>query len=209
MSTNVPYLDNSGQLGERAVNADVFRRRARKVLLKEAVVMAEARKRVGTHAVLTRAEISGTTHKMYRQKGTGTARKGNRKAPQLRGGGVAFAKKPRDYGFAMPKKARRAALAAAIRGKLDDNEVMVVAGFGIDAPKTKDFVALQKSLGVEGTCLIVPAAHSDALWRSCRNVQGVGYLVAADLNAYDVLRYGTLVLEEAALASLEERFTDG
>jgi len=209
MSVSIPFLNKSGELGERAVNAETFTRRGKKVLLKEFVIMAEARKRVGTHSAKTRAEVSGTTAKMYRQKGTGSARKGNRKAPQLRGGGAAFAKKPRDYGWQMPKKARRAALEAAIRGKLDDNEVKVVESFGIDAPRTKDFTALLGRLGVEGSCLIVPAEHQDALWRSCRNVPGTGYLVASDLNAYEVLLYGTLILEDAALSSLEERFSDG
>jgi len=209
MSVSIPFLKSSGEIGERAVNAETFTRRGKKVLLKEFVIMAEARKRVGTHSAKTRAEISGTTAKMYRQKGTGTARKGNRKAPQLRGGGMAFAKKPRDYGWHMPKKARRAALEAAIRGKLEDNEVKVVESFGIDKPRTKDFVALLGRLGVEGSCLIVPAVHQDALWRSSRNVPGAGYLVAADLNAYEVLLHGTLILEEAALSSLEERFSDG
>jgi len=208
MSASIPYLKSSGELGERAVNVETFTRRGKKVLLRECVVMAEARKRVGTHSAKTRAEVSGTTAKMYRQKGTGTARKGNRKAPQLRGGGMAFAKKPRDFGWQMPKKARRAALEAAIRGKLDDNEVRVVESFGIDTPRTKDFTALLARIGIEGSCLVVPAQHQDALWRSCRNVPGTGYLVAPDLNAYDVLRHGTLLLEEAALASLEERFSN-
>ena len=122
---------------------------------------------------------------------------------------MAFAKKPRDYGWHMPKKARRAALEAAIRGKLEDNEVMVVESFGIDAPRTKDFKALLGQLGITGTCLIVPTAHQDALWRSSRNVPGAGYMVASDLNAYDVLRHKILVLEESALNSLEERFGDG
>ncbi|MHC4954781.1 MAG: 50S ribosomal protein L4 [Planctomycetota bacterium] len=209
MSTSIPILKSSGELAERAVNAETFRRRGKKVLLKEFVIMAEARKRVGTHSAKTRAEISGTTAKMYRQKGTGTARKGNRKAPQLRGGGMAFAKKPRDYGWQMPKKARRAALAAAIRGKLDDGEVKVVESFGIDKPRTKDFVELLGKLGIEGSCLIVPAVHQDALWRSSRNIRNAGYRIAADLNAYEVLRHGTLVLEESALSALEERFSNG
>jgi len=209
MSTSVPYLKKSGDLGERAVDAERFRRRAKGVVLKEFVIMAEARKRVGTHSALTRAEISGSTAKLYRQKGTGTARKGNRKVPILRGGGMAFAKKPRTYGYSMPKKARHAALAAALRGKIDDGEVKIVEDFGIERPRTKDFVAVLDRLGVEGSCLVVPVKHQDALWRSCRNVEGAGYRVATDLNAYDVLRHGTLVLEDGALAALEERFGDG
>ena len=209
MSLQVPYLSKSGDLGERPVDAENFRRRAKGVVLKEFVIMAEARKRVGTHSALTRSEVSGSTRKLYRQKGTGTARKGDRKVPILRGGGMAFAKKPRNYGYHMPKKARQAALAAALRGKLDDGEVMVVESFGIDQPRTKDFVALLDRLGVKGTCLIVPTQHEDALWRSSRNVTGAGYLVASDINAYEILRHRTHVLEEGALKSLEERFGNG
>ena len=103
MKVSVPSLRKSGELQEQSVELDAFRRRGRKVLLKEYAIMAEARQRVGTHSALTRAEVSGTTARMYRQKGTGNARHGARKVVQLRGGGMAFAKKPRQYGWAMPK----------------------------------------------------------------------------------------------------------
>ena len=111
----------------------------------------------------------------------------------------------------MPKKARRAALEAAIRGKLEDNEVRVVENFGIDTPKTKDFVGVLDRLGVEaGTSfLVVPAEHNDALWRSSRNVKGSNYRVASDLNAYEVLKARLLIIEDAALKELEERFGNG
>ena len=209
MSVSVPFLNKSGDVKTKKVNADAFRRRGSKVLLKEFVIMSEARKRVGTHAARTRAEISGTTAKMYRQKGTGNARHGNRKAGQLRGGGMIHAKKPRDYGWSMPKKARRAALQAAIRGKLDDGEVRVIADFGIDKPRTKDFVALLDRLEIAGSSfLVVPAAHNDALWRSARNLPGSHYRVVGDLNAYEILRAKYLILEDAALSALVERFGD-
>jgi large subunit ribosomal protein L4 len=146
---------------------------------------------------------------MDRQKGTGNARHGSRKAPQLRGGGVCFAKKPRDFGWSMPRQARRAALAAALRGKLDDGEVRIVERFDFAAPRTKEMTALLGRLGVDGSFLVVPAAHQDALWRSCRNLRGADYLTAANLNAYQVLRQRYLVIEEAALKALEERFSNG
>ena len=209
MELSVPFLSKGGDVADRKVDAATFSRRGRRVLLKEFVVMAEARKRVGTHSAKTRAEVAGTTAKMYRQKGTGSARKGNRKAPQLRGGGMAFAKKPRDYGWSMPRKARRAALEAAIRGKLEDGEVRVIENFGITEPKTKDFKQLLGRLEIEGSSLVVPASHQDALWRSCRNLSGASYLVASDLNAYEVLRSKYLLLEEEALKALEERFGNG
>lgn len=209
MELNVPYLSKGGDVAERKVDATTFTRRGRRVLLKEFVVMAEARKRVGTHSAKTRAEVAGTTAKMYRQKGTGSARKGNRKAPQLRGGGMAFAKKPRDYGWKMPRKARQAALEAALRGKLEDGEVRVIENFGITQPRTKDFKQLLGRLGIEKSFLVVPAQHQDAVWRSCRNLSGSAYLVVNDLNAYEVLRSRYLLLEEEALKVLEERFGHG
>jgi large subunit ribosomal protein L4 len=209
MSVSVPFLRASGDLSERSVETDRFRRRGRRVLLKESVIMAEARKRVGSHSTKRRSEIKGTTAKMFRQKGTGHARHGAAKAPQLRGGGVAFAKKPRTYGYRIPKKARRAALAAALRGKLDDGEVRVVERFTFEKPRTKDFRELIGRLEVAGSFLVVPASHDENVWRSCRNLSGSSYRVVTDLNAYEVLKSKYLILDEAALASLEERFGDG
>jgi large subunit ribosomal protein L4 len=207
MTVNVPILKTSGDVAERSVDPEVFRRRGSKVLLKEAVIMAEARMRVGTHAAKTRGEINGTSAKMYRQKGTGNARHGNRKAGQLRGGGMIHAKKPRDYGWAMPKKARRAALAGALRAKLDDGEIKVIENFGIEQPRTKDFIALMDRLELGGSSfLVVPAEHNDAVWRSSRNVKGAHYRVMSDLNAYEILKARYLVIEDAALKALEERF---
>ena len=206
MEISVPVLDGSGRIGAREVDASRFRRRGKKVLLKEYVVMAEARQRVGTHATLTRAEVTGTTAKMYRQKGTGNARHGNRKAAQLRGGGVAFAKKPRDYGWAMPKRARRAALEATIRFKLEDGEVRIVESLDMSQPSTREFLAKIAPLGLDGTYVIVPSEHSDSLWRSCRNVTGCGYTTVGNLNAYEALRRKYLVLDAAAYKALEERF---
>jgi large subunit ribosomal protein L4 len=206
MKVSVPSLAKSGDLKEQSVDLDVFRRRGRKVLLKEYAIMAEARLRVGTHAALTRAEISGTSARMYRQKGTGHARHGAKKVAQLRGGGAAFAKKPRQYGWSMPKRARRAALEAAVRGKLEDHEVRIVESFDFEAPRTRDFVDLLRRLDVNGTFLVVPAAHTEGVWKSCRNITGSAYRVVSDLNAYEVLKQRYLILEETALKALEERF---
>lgn len=206
MEIPVPCLDRSGGVAKRAVEADRFKRYGKKVLLREYVVMAEARKRTGTHSTLTRGEVAGSTKKMYRQKGTGRARHGSKKAQQLRGGGVCHAKKPREYGWAMPKRARRAALEAALRGKLDDGEVRLVEGFAFDRPRTKEFAALLKRLEVDGSFLVVPNAHVESVWLSCRNLPGAAYRVVADLNAYEVLKQRYLVIEAEALKALEARF---
>jgi large subunit ribosomal protein L4 len=209
MAISVPCLRKSGDVSATDVSPESFRRRGRKVLLKEYAIMAEARRRVGSHSALTRGEVAGSTKKMYRQKGTGRARHGTRKVPQLRGGSMAFAKKPRNYGWAMPKQARRAALEAAIRGKLEDGEVRLVESFAMKKPKTRDFVDQLRRLEVDGSFLVVPVAHDEALWKSCRNVRGSAYRVVSDLNAYEVLRQKYLVLEEGALKALEERFANG
>jgi large subunit ribosomal protein L4 len=207
MEVTVPVLTKSGDVGKRAVAADHFRRFGKKVLLREYVEMAEARKRAGTHSALTRGEVAGSTKKMYRQKGTGRARHGSDKAPQLRGGGMCFAKKPREYGWSMPKQARRAALEAALRGKLEDGEVRLVEGFAFDRPRTKEFAALLKRLEVDGSFLVVPNAHDARIWQSCRNLPGSLYRVVSDLNAYEVLKQKYLVIEADALKALEERFS--
>jgi len=209
MEVTVPVLKRSGDLGKRAVDAARFRRYGKKILLREYVSMAEARKRVGTHSALTRGEVAGSTKKMYRQKGTGRARHGSDKAPQLRGGGSCFAKKPREHGWAMPKRARRAALEAALRGKLDDGEVRLVEAFSFERARTKEFAALLKTLAVDGSFLVVPNAHDARVWLSCRNLPGAAYRVVADLNAYEVLKQKYLVIEAEALKALEERFARG
>lgn len=209
MEITVPLLKRSGDVGKRAVEADRFRRYGKKVILREYVEMAEARKRTGTHSALTRGEVAGSTKKIYRQKGTGRARHGNDKAPQLRGGGMCFAKKPREYGWAMPKQARRAALEAAVRGKLEDGEVRLVEGFAFDRARTKDFAALLKRLEVDGSFLVVPNVHDTKVFLSCRNLPGAQYRCVADLNAYEVLKQKYLVIEADALKALEERFSRG
>jgi len=209
MEVTVPVLKKSGGVGKRTIAADGFRRFGKKVLLREYVEMAEARKRAGTHSALTRSEVAGSTQKIYRQKGTGRSRHGSDKAPQLRGGGMCFAKKPRDFGWSMPKQARRAALEAAVRGKLEDGEVRLVEEFAFDRPRTKEFAALLKQLEVDGTFLVVPNAHDKKIWQSCRNIQGALYRAVSDLNAYEVLKQKYLVIEADALKALEERFSRG
>ncbi|HEX5137730.1 MAG TPA: 50S ribosomal protein L4 [Planctomycetota bacterium] len=209
MEVTVPVLTKSGDVGKRTIAADGFRRFGKKVLLREYVEMAEARKRTGTHAALTRSEVAGSTKKIYRQKGTGRARHGNDKAPQLRGGGMCFAKKPREFGWSMPKQARRAALEAAVRGKLEDDEVRLVEAFSFDRPRTKAFAGLLKQLEVDGTFLVVPNAHDAKIWQSCRNLPGALYRVVSDLNAYEVLKQKYLVIEADALKALEQRFSRG
>ena len=168
-------------------------------LMKLAVLMYEANKRVGTASTKDRSMISGTTRKPWPQKGTGRARAGTVKSPLWRGGGVVFGPHPRDYRQRMPKKARRLALRSAVLSKLQDGEVTVVTEIDCSEIKTKRMVELLKRLGIDESCLIVIPEYDRNVWLSCRNIPRVSVLPVSQLNAYDVLRHKRVLFTSAAL----------
>jgi large subunit ribosomal protein L4 len=174
-----------------------------KQLLHDAVVMYQANLRVGTQKSKTRSEVSGSSHKLYKQKGTGRARMGNKRTPVRRGGGHAFAKRPRDFGFRMPKKALRLATRMALLGKFQDGEVVVLDQLSIDAPRTKVVAQMLKGLGVEGqSCLLATVALDQNTYRSARNIPDVSVKPAGELNAFELLRRRRLVVTRDALDRL-------
>src|SRR5262249_38287433 len=141
--------------------------------------------------------------KLFRQKGTGNARVGNKRTNKRRGGGTAKGPKPRDYSYSLPKKALRIATRMAILSKLADNEVTVIDNFALAAPKTKEMAGVLKDLKLEGvSCLIGTDKNDLAVYKSGRNIRGVGVLPAEQFNAYEVLRRKQLVLTRAALDKL-------
>lgn len=176
-------------------------------LLKLAVVRHLANRRQGTVKTKNRALVEGSTRKLYRQKGTGNARRGMIRTPIMKGGGHAFGKDPRDFNQVMPKQARRLATRQAVLSKFLDKEVVVVGELKADAPKTKWAADVLETLQVADTTLVaVPSPADDAgrkqhetLWKSVRNIEGVSLLPVSDLNAYDVLRSKTLLLTKDAL----------
>jgi large subunit ribosomal protein L4 len=152
------------------------------------VVTAQlAARRAGSHSTLTRAEVRGGGAKPWRQKGTGRARQGSIRSPQWRGGGVAFGPKPRDYSQRTPKKMVRLALRSALSDRAAEDKVLVVDAWDFDTPRTKDAVALLRSLGVDGRALVVVPAEAEATWKSFRNLPLVHVVSPGELNAYDVL----------------------
>ena len=155
----VAYNKSDDKLSKVEVDESLFGEKVKKRLLKEAVLMYEANLRQGTHSTLTRAEVSLTGRKPYRQKGTGSARAGDFKSPIWKGGGVAFGPKPRDYSYSMPKKARRVAVQTALLAKLIDHEVYFLSAFSVDSPQTKAAQAALNKLGVEGTTLVLLPSH--------------------------------------------------
>jgi large subunit ribosomal protein L4 len=170
------------------------------------VVKAQlAARRSGTACVKNRSDIAGSTHKLYRQKGTGRARKGNIKSPVLRGGGVVFGPHPRSYEQKVPKKVRKLALKMALTSKLQDNELMVLDRFELSQIKTKDFVAAVQTLEAS-KALIVTVEKNANLELSSRNVPGIKVIRCEGLNVYDILKYDKLILLEEAVKGIEGRF---
>ena len=178
-----------------------------KSVLYDAVRMYEANKRTGSANAKERGEISFSNAKPYRQKGTGRARAGRRSSPIWRGGGVVFPPKPRDYGFTLPKKVKRLALKSALADKSGGESIVVVENVAMESPKTKDFSAFLETAGLKGRkVLFVSALMDDNVYLSARNVKGVEFVLASDLNALGILKADTLLLTKDALAKIEEVF---
>lgn len=169
------------------------------------VVKAQlANRRAGTAKVKNRSDVAGSTRKLYRQKGTGRARRGDIKSPLLRGGGVVFGPHPRSYAQKVPKKVRRMALKMALSSKLKDAELMVLDRFELGEIKTKAFAAACDNVQATNA-LIVTAEQDRHLELSARNVPGVKVLRCEGLNVYDILKYEKLVLLEGAIKGIEGR----
>ncbi|GAA4209464.1 MULTISPECIES: 50S ribosomal protein L4 [Pedobacter] len=166
-----------------------------------------ANQRQGTHKSKQRNEIAGSTRKLYKQKGTGGARAGSIKSPLFNGGGRVFGPQPRDYSFKLNKKLKSLARKSALAYKAKDNNVVVLEDFNFDTAKTKNYTSLLAALnvGTQKTLLVLPAQNNN-IYLSSRNVQKTKVISAADLNTYDVLNAGVLVLTADSVKTLEEAF---
>ncbi len=163
-----------------------------------------ANQRQGTHKSKERSEVSGSTRKLGRQKGGGGARRGDINSPVLVGGGRVFGPKPRDYRFKLNKKVKVLARKSALSYKAQENAIMVVEDFNMEAPKTKDFVNIAKNLKVEGKkALFVLSELNKNVYLSARNLQRTGVMVASQLNAYSVLNADVLVVTENSLNTID------
>ncbi|ODS33781.1 MAG: 50S ribosomal protein L4 [Candidatus Scalindua rubra] len=186
-----------------SLHEEQFGGKVHKALLRDAIVMYEARKRRGTASTKTKGEISGGGRKPWMQKHTGRARAGSNRSPLWRGGGIIFGPKPRDYSYSINRKAKKVALRSAILAKLKDNEVFLVDKLEFDSPSTKRMASLLKSLGIKESCLIVILNKNEMIWKSSRNIYNLAVKVASDLNAYDVIKYNRLLIVREALESLK------
>lgn len=177
-------------------------KRVRVALLKEAAIMYQANKRVGSHETKTRSQVRGSTRKLWKQKGTGRARPGSCKTPGTRGGGVIFGPHKRDYSYSINRKQRRLAVRSALYSKFLDGQVVVLDGLKIDAPKTKSVAAALGAIGVHGRCLIGTDSHDRNLVLSARNLPGVLVSPLKEFNALDILTAKTVVLTREAFDAL-------
>ena len=173
-------------------------------VLHEVVTMQLAGKRAGSASVKHRSDVRGSQRKLFRQKGTGRARRGNIKSPLLRGGGVAFGPDPKSWAYKVPKKVRRQALKMALSSKLQDDAILVLDALDLEQIKTRALVDVTDNLNVENV-LIVTENKNEKLELSSRNIPNVKVLRCEGLNVYDILKYKTLVLLEASVKGIEGR----
>lgn len=204
---SLPIYDRTGaEVGRYEIDPQQIAPKISKQLLHDAVVMYLANRRQGTAKTKPRNEVAGSTRKLYRQKGTGNARVGSSRAPHRRGGGHAKSIKPRSYYYRLPKKAIRAATRMAIASKLQDGQVVVIDQLTMDTPKTKDFAAMLKALGLTAMSTVVATAeHNPNVYRSGRNIPGVTITPVSDLNALVVLQPKRMLVTKAALDWLKSQ----
>ena len=204
MKLKVVNLDNKAA-GEIDLDEGIFGAPLRKDLLARAVNYQLAKRRQGTHKTKTRGEINGSSLRPWRQKGTGRARAGDRKAGHWRGGQTTFGPQPRDYSMDLPKKVRKLALKIALSSKHADGKLVVLDAASASAPKTKAIAAQLKAMGLS-SALIVDGTELDRNFElAARNIKGVDLLPQQGANVYDILRCDTLVLTRQAVEQLQER----
>ncbi len=205
--TTLPVFDLAGnKVGDYEIDPASIAPKVSKQLLHDVVVMYLANKRQGSNKTKTRGEVSGSTKKLYKQKGTGNARAGARRTPVRRGGGHANARQPRSYYYRLPRKAVQAATRMAIASKISSGSVVVVDQLRMDAPKTKTLAAAFKALGLEGQTKTLAIGGVDRnVYLSGRNIQGCTVSTVSDLNALAVLRPRKLVVTREALDWIKSR----
>ena len=205
--SSMKVLNMAGaEVGTVELNDEIFGIEPNEVVVHEVVKNHLANLRQGTQSALARAEVTGGGRKPWRQKGTGHARQGSTRAPQWTHGGIVFAPKPRDYSYVLNKKVKRLAIKSVLSAKAANNEIIVVDAIKLDSIKTKDFRAFLNAVKADGKALVATAAKDDIIVKSARNIPGVETCMARLLNVYDILNAKYLVLDQAALAVIEEVF---
>jgi len=186
------------------VSDEVFAVPFNQAVVHQAMVQQRANARQGTASTKTRSEVSGSSAKLFRQKGTGLARAGSRRSPLRRGGGIAFGPRPRSYRQAMPKKMRQLALRCVLSAKAGDGELMILEQLKLAEPKTKEMVRILATLEVDSSALIVTDGPEESVVKSARNLAGIKTLPANLLNVVDILSHKRLLMTVAAVRIVEQ-----
>ena len=197
------YNMEGKQVGDLELNDAVFGVEVNEHLVHMAVVSQLANNRQGTQSAKTRSEVSGGGRKPWRQKGTGHARQGSTRAPQWTGGGVVFAPKPRDYSFKLNKKERRLALKSALTSRVNAEKFIVVDSIKMDEIKTKTFANALANLKVS-KALVVLNENDTNVVMSAKNIPTIKTALTNTINVYDIMKYDTVVIDKAAVATIEE-----
>jgi len=192
------------KVGEVELPDSVFGTEVKEHLFYTVVRQQLAARRAGTHKVKGRAEIAGGGRKPFRQKGTGRARQGTTRAPQMRGGGVVHGPVPRDHGHKVSKKVRRAALRSALSRRVEESALTVIDSFQLEQIKTRDFAAVMDQFGFDELLLVLPE-KDNTVSRSARNIPNVKVLPVIGLNVYDVLDHKNIAVTQAAVDALVDR----
>ena len=198
------YDRTGAEIGSVELSDELFAAPVNAAVIHQVVTAQLAGRRLGTSDTKTRGEVRGGGRKPYRQKGTGRARQGTRTAPHYRGGGVVFGPHPRSYEQRLPKKMRQLALRGALTAKLADGEIKVLDSFGLDAIKTRDLVGVLAALTANGRVLLVAPTADEKLRLSARNLPTVDVILADSLNVVALLRANYVVIEQPALARMQE-----
>ena len=201
----VPVYNLAGEVIKHIEISDqVFAVPFNEAVVHQAVVRQRANARQGTASTKTRGEVSGSSRKLFRQKGTGLARAGSRKSPLRRGGGITFGPKPRSYRQAMPKKMRQLALRCVLSAKAREGELRVLEQLKFDQPKTKEMAQILAALGVDSSALIATSEPEAGIVKSARNLTGIKITPASLLNVVDILSHRILLMTEAAVRKAEQ-----
>ena len=204
MST-IKVLNMAGaEVGTVELNDAIFGIEPNQAVVHEVVKNHLANCRQGTQSALTRGEVSGGGKKPWRQKGTGHARQGSTRAPQWTHGGIVFAPKPRDYSYVLNKKVKRLALKSVLSSRAAEGKLVVIDSIKMDAIKTADFRKFLSAVKVDGKAVVVTPEVDNVIVKSARNIPGVLTTIANLLNVYDIINAQYLVVDQAALAKIEE-----
>jgi len=191
------------------VSEDVFGVPFNEAVVHQAMVRQLANRRQGTASTKTRGEVNGSTRKLYSQKHTGRARKGDIKSPLLRGGGVVFGPKPRAYRQSMPKKMRRLALKCVLSSKVRQGDLKAIKEFAFEGPRTKDMIDILSAIEVDSTALIVTEHSAPNIVKSARNLANIKVLPSTLINVLDLLSYKVLIISVPALYNIERIWGQG